>query len=47
MDVSIKQIHELIRQGVGISTEFKICRNKINRNIFIDINRMERILDLK
>ena len=34
MDVSIKQIHELIRQGEGISTEFKTCRNKINRDVY-------------
>ncbi|MFZ4525759.1 MAG: hypothetical protein ACOYOE_09470 [Chlorobium sp.] len=34
MDVSIIQIHELIRQGEGISTEFKTCRNKINRDVY-------------
>ncbi len=34
MDVSIQQIHELIRQGEGISTEFKTCRNKINRDVY-------------
>ena len=34
MDVSIKQIHELIRQGEGISTKFKTCRNKTNRDVY-------------
>jgi len=34
MDVSIKQIHELIRKGEGISVEFKTCRNKINRDVY-------------
>ena len=34
MDVSIEQIHELIRQGEGISVEFKTCRNKINRDVY-------------
>ena len=31
--LSIKQIHELIRQGEDISTEFKTYRNKINRDV--------------
>ncbi|WP_081428216.1 AlbA family DNA-binding domain-containing protein [Chlorobium phaeobacteroides] len=34
MDVSIQQIQELIRQGEGISVEFKTCRNKINRDVY-------------
>ena len=34
MDISIKQIRELIRQGEGISVEFKTCRNKINRDVY-------------
>ena len=32
--MSIKQIHELIRQGEELSTEFKTCRNKINRDVY-------------
>ena len=34
MDVSIEQIYELIRQGEGISVEFKTCRNKINHDVY-------------
>ena len=34
MDISIQHIHELIRQGEGISTEFKSCRNQLNRNVY-------------
>jgi ATP-dependent DNA helicase RecG len=34
MDISIKQIRELIRQGEGISVEFKTCWNKINRDVY-------------
>ncbi len=34
MEVSIQQMHELIRQGEGISTEFKTFRNKINRDVY-------------
>jgi ATP-dependent DNA helicase RecG len=34
MNISEQQILELIRQGEGISTEFKTCRNQINRNVY-------------
>jgi hypothetical protein len=32
MNVTEHQILELIRQGEGIATEFKTCRNQINRD---------------
>ncbi|WP_076790617.1 RNA-binding domain-containing protein [Chlorobium sp. KB01] len=34
MDVTKQQILDLIRQGEGISVEFKTCRNKINRDVY-------------
>lgn len=40
MNISEQQILELIRQGEGIATEFKTCRNQINRD-FVDTNLIE------
>ncbi len=34
METNERQIIELIRQGEGISTEFKACRNRINRDVY-------------
>ena len=34
MDVSIQQIHDLIRQGEGISLEFKSCRSQLSRDVY-------------
>jgi len=34
MKVTEHQILEMIRKGEGIATEFKTCRNQINRNVF-------------
>ncbi|MCK5231988.1 MAG: putative DNA binding domain-containing protein [Desulfobulbaceae bacterium] len=34
MNVNEHQILELIRQGEGIATEFKTCRNQLNRDVY-------------
>ena len=34
MNVNEQQIKELIRQGEGITTEFKTCRNQLNRDVY-------------
>lgn len=34
MDKNESQLLEIIRQGEGISLEFKACRNKINRDVY-------------
>lgn len=34
MNVKEQQIQDLIRQGEGITTEFKTCRNQLNRDIY-------------
>ena len=34
MDVSLQQIHDLIRQGEGISLEFKSCRSQLSRDVY-------------
>ncbi len=34
MNINDRQIQSLIQQGEGISTEFKTCRNQLNRDIY-------------
>ena len=34
MIVSDRQLHELIRSGEGIATEFKTCRNQLSRDVY-------------
>ena len=34
MDANEDQLLELIREGEGISTEFKTCRNQLNRDVY-------------
>ena len=34
MSPSEQKLRELIRQGEGISTEFKACRNQLSRDVF-------------
>ncbi len=34
MSPNERQLLKLIRQGEGISTEFKACRNRLNRDVY-------------